>query len=161
MGPVLGDGPEKGLTYVAMKQELVRALDCYTPGKLMDARRAERGFVNDNPSELRDAAQFVAHELGADTPRHISRFFPAYKMTDAPPTPIEALYRAREIGLAEGLKYIYVGNVPDGASQDTVCPACGSSLIRRGIFGVLANRVRDGHCPDCKVLIAGVGMEGR
>lgn len=48
MGPASGDEPEKGLAPVAMKQELEPVLDYYTLGKLRDAQRAERGFVNDN-----------------------------------------------------------------------------------------------------------------
>lgn len=114
--------------------------------------------INDKPGELRDVTQFIFHELGADTPWHISRFFPAYKMTNVSPTPIETLLRAREIGLAEGLKYVYIGNMPDGSSEDTVCPGCGSLLIKRHSFGILANRVQKGCCPECGEHIAGVGM---
>lgn len=113
--------------------------------------------VNDDPTELRDAAQFVAQELGVDTPWHISRFFAAYKMTDIPPTPVETLRRAREIGLAEGLHYAYVGNVAGEA--DTFCHSCGRPLIRRSTFAVVENRVKPGgRCPDCGESIAGIGM---
>jgi pyruvate formate lyase activating enzyme len=116
--------------------------------------------LNDDPSELRDAAKFVAQELGVDTPWHISRFFPAYQMTDRPHTPVETLRRAREIGLEEGLRYVYVGNVPGEGHEDTICPGCGRTLIRRHGFGVLSNAVRGGCCPDCGTAIAGVGMDG-
>jgi pyruvate formate lyase activating enzyme len=114
--------------------------------------------INDNQAELRDVAQFIIHELGADTPWHISRFFPAYKMTEVPPTPIETLQLAREIGLAEGLKYIYIGNAPEAVNQDTFCPGCGSLLIQRHGFGILSNRIQSGRCPDCGEHIAGAGM---
>jgi pyruvate formate lyase activating enzyme len=115
--------------------------------------------INDDLAELRDAAQFVAQELGVETPWHISRFFPAYEMTDVPPTPVSTLQRAREIGLEAGLKYVYVGNVPDDGSQDTICPGCGCVLIRRDGFGI-SNRVRNGRCPDCGASIAGIGVGG-
>jgi len=82
-------------------------------------------------------------------------------MHSVPPTPIETLRRAKEIGLAEGLKYVYVGNVPHEVRQDTICPACGKTLIQRYGFQVLANRIRNGRCPDCGALIAGVGMGDR
>jgi pyruvate formate lyase activating enzyme len=115
--------------------------------------------VNDDPAELRDAAQFVAQELGVETPWHISRFFPAYEMTDIPSTPVETLNRARDIGLEVGLHYVYVGNVM--GESNTVCHACGKTLIRRSGFRVVQNRVGpDGHCPDCGAPLAGVGMAG-
>lgn len=47
--------------------------------------------LNDDPSELSDAARFVSQELGPETPWHISRFFPHYEMTNRSPTPIDTL----------------------------------------------------------------------
>jgi pyruvate formate lyase activating enzyme len=116
--------------------------------------------LNDDPAELRDAARFILQELGADTPWHISRFYPAYKMTDRPPTPFKTVQRAREIGLDEGLEYVYIGNVPGDGNEDTVCPGCGRTLIRRIGFSVAANDLQSGCCPDCGTFIAGVGMGG-
>jgi pyruvate formate lyase activating enzyme len=115
--------------------------------------------INDDPAEMRDAASFVAQELGMETPWHISRFFPAYEMADSPPTPVSTLQRAREIGLEAGLKYVYVGNVPDDGSQDTICLGCGRVLIRRDGFAI-TNRIRNGRCPDCGASIAGIGVGG-
>jgi pyruvate formate lyase activating enzyme len=113
--------------------------------------------INDDERELRNTANFVANELGKDTPWHISRFFPAYKMTDVPYTPIETLQRARQIGLEEGLRYVYVGNVPGEAN--TVCHECGQMLIRRSGYRILENQTQPGgRCPNCGVLVAGVGM---
>ena len=114
--------------------------------------------INDEQAELREAARFVKNELGAETPWHISRFFPAYKMTDLMPTPVAALRRAREIGLEEGLRYVYQGNISEPGSQDTLCPACGHLLIRRSGFSLLENRVEEGHCPDCGAPISGIGL---
>jgi pyruvate formate lyase activating enzyme len=113
--------------------------------------------VNDDEEELRDAADFVADELGVETPWHISRFFPTYKMTDVPATPVKTLLRAREIGLETGLRYVYVGNVSDEAN--TVCHVCGETLIRRAGYTILENHVQpDGRCPECGTPVAGVGM---
>jgi pyruvate formate lyase activating enzyme len=115
--------------------------------------------INDDPAELRDAARFVAQELGVETPWHISRFYPAHEMTDVPSTPVATLQQAREIGLEEGLRYIYVGNVPGEAN--TFCHACGRPLIRRSGYWILENHVQpDGRCPDCGMPVAGVGMAG-
>ena len=112
--------------------------------------------INDDPAELRDAARFVAQELGVDTPWHISRFFPSYKMTDVPPTPLATLQQARQIGLEEGLHYVYVGNIPDDKSQDTFCPECGNLLIERQGYWIVENKIRNGRCPTCGTSIAGV-----
>jgi len=113
--------------------------------------------VNDDPEELRDVADFVVKELGPNTPWHISRFFPAYKMQDVPLTPLETLRQAREIGLEAGLHYVYVGNIP-GEGEDTICYHCGQLLIRRFGFSGIENYVRDGSCPRCGMPVAGVGM---
>jgi pyruvate formate lyase activating enzyme len=114
--------------------------------------------INDDISELRDAAQFVAQELGADTPWHISRFFPAYRMTGTSPTPQATLELAQQIGREEGLQYVYVGNIPLENGSDTFCPNCGRALIRRFNYGVIFNRMETNECPACGEPIAGVGM---
>ncbi|MGD2155763.1 MAG: AmmeMemoRadiSam system radical SAM enzyme [Anaerolineales bacterium] len=116
--------------------------------------------LNDDPSELRDVACFIAQELGADTPWHISRFYPAYKMNNVQPTPLATLQRARQIGLEQGLHYVYVGNIPSDSGQDTFCPECGRLLIQRHGFGALINRVEKDGCPACGTPIAGVGLRG-
>ena len=114
--------------------------------------------LNDGSAELRDAARFVARELGADTPWHISRFFPYYEMKDRPPTPVEKLQEAQEIGRTKALYYIYLGNV--GEATDTVCNTCGRVLIRRRGYSITKNEVSTGRCPTCQTPVAGVGMDG-
>ena len=111
--------------------------------------------INDEPGELQDIATFIVLELGNDTPWHISRFFPDYKLKDVPITTLDSLYQARNIGLAAGLNYVYVGNVPGAAGQDTQCPGCGQVLVQRSGLALLENRIQQGHCPDCGVAIAG------
>ena len=117
--------------------------------------------LNDDSAELRDAARFVSQELGPETPWHISRFFPHYEMIDRPPTPIDTLQQAREIGLEEGLHYVYVGNIPDDSGQNTYCPECGRLLIQRQSYRIAENITREGCCPTCGTSIAGVWAEGR
>lgn len=113
--------------------------------------------VNDDPVELRDAANFVAQELGPDTPWHLSRFFPSYHMTDTLPTPISTIEQAVEIGHKAGLRYVYAGNVPGEAH--TACHVCGKSLIRRSGYAIIENNVSVlGQCPQCGTPVAGVGM---
>jgi pyruvate formate lyase activating enzyme len=106
--------------------------------------------LNDEDGELRDIVRFIKAELGPDVPWHISRFFPAYKMEHWRETPISSLLRAREIGQEEGLRYIYLGNVPqEEGAENTVCPGCGTVVIRRSGFSVVDNRLQVGRCPNC------------
>ena len=110
--------------------------------------------LNDDPAEIRDTAQFIAQELGRETPWHISRFFPSYEMTDRPPTPMKTLTRAADIGLEQGLHYVYLGNA--AADSNTYCHRCGQLLIRRQGYWVMENNLRDGGCPSCGEVAAGV-----
>jgi pyruvate formate lyase activating enzyme len=112
--------------------------------------------INDDPKEIRDMANFIALELGQETPWHISRFFPAYRMTDQPPTPIKTINLAFQIGKEAGIHHVYRGNINKG--NNTTCSNCGKVLIERFAYSVLINRVQQGQCPYCGANIAGVGM---
>ncbi len=113
--------------------------------------------LNDSHDELSQIARFIVRDLGPETPWHISRYHPAYKMTDRPPTPRETLARARDIGKEQGLRYIYIGNLA-GEDQDTRCHACGMLIIERSGFGSRKNHAPDGACPACQTPVAGVQM---
>ncbi len=112
--------------------------------------------LNDSPDELRQLADFIVAELGAETPWHLSRFHPDNELLDSQPTPLETLGMAVEVGREAGLKYIYVGNVGDSAGLATRCPSCGEPVLSRDGFFVDGNRLVDGACPSCKKEIAGV-----
>jgi pyruvate formate lyase activating enzyme len=110
--------------------------------------------INDDLKELRNIAQFMAEELGLDTPWHLSRFFPHYKMSNIPPTPVQTLQSAYEIGKEEGLKYVYLGNV--GGESNTKCHHCDALLIRRHGYWIPENHLIEGKCPKCGTLASGV-----
>jgi pyruvate formate lyase activating enzyme len=114
--------------------------------------------LNDAPSELRKLAAFLVESLGPETPWHISRFHPTYKLTDRPPTPRQTLITAREIGIKAGLKYVYTGNVPGDAGEKTLCYSCGKVLIDRWGFQISRYSIDKGRCPYCGTTIDGVGM---
>jgi pyruvate formate lyase activating enzyme len=114
--------------------------------------------LNDNPQELQHLAAFVAQSLGPDTPWHISRFHPTYRLTDRPPTPAESIHLARQIGLEEGLRHVYCGNLPGDDGENTVCYSCGHSLIERWGYRISKNAVLQGKCPQCAAMVAGIGM---
>src|SRR4030095_9198603 len=113
------------------------------------------GF-NDSEEELTRAARFVA-SVSKDIPWHVTAFHPDYKMTDRGATPVETLLRACEIGTAEGLRYVYAGNIPGrlGKWEDTRCPSCGTSVIARRGFRGLETRLVGGACPKCATPIPG------
>lgn len=104
---------------------------------------------NDGDAELTAVARFIAQELGPATPWHVSRFHPCHEMPHVPPTPLATLLRARSIGQAEGLHFVFVGNVRGEGLEDTVCPGCGRTVIRRHGFNVTAMELRDGACRHC------------
>lgn len=114
--------------------------------------------MNDSEAELRALADFLVNELGPETPWHISRFHPDYKMLDRSATPLSTLHRARDIGREAGLRYVYEGNVPWAEGENTFCYHCGRLLIRRYGFSVTENVIKEGRCPYCSTVIDGVGL---
>jgi len=114
--------------------------------------------INDEETEIREMANFVAAELGKEVPWHISRYFPAYKMENVPPTPVKTLFKARKIGCDAGLNYVYIGNIGYYDDMDTKCPQCGHVLIERSYFGIVRNTIREHRCPNCGREIVGVGL---
>jgi pyruvate formate lyase activating enzyme len=112
--------------------------------------------LNDDSAELAELAAFIANDLGTETPWHISRFHPTYKLTDRAATPVKTLTKAREIGLAAGLKYVYTGNVPGNAAENTFCSDCGEMVVERWGFQVGKIRIENGQCKKCSTRIDGV-----
>lgn len=112
--------------------------------------------LNDDPAELGSLAAFIAESLGPETPWHVSRFHPTYKLTDRPPTPPETLTAAYKIGMKAGLKYVYTGNVPGDRGESTFCWNCGELLISRWGFFVKSNVIETGTCPVCHAVIDGI-----
>jgi pyruvate formate lyase activating enzyme len=112
--------------------------------------------LNDDKKELEELAGFIAESLGTETPWHISRFHPTYRLLDRPSTPLKTLLAARKTGLDCGLKYVYMGNVPGEEGESTFCYKCGKMLIERIGFYIKRNKVDQGLCPHCGAQIDGV-----
>ncbi|MBI2311061.1 MAG: AmmeMemoRadiSam system radical SAM enzyme [Betaproteobacteria bacterium] len=111
---------------------------------------------NDSDEEITAECKWVMKELGPDVPLHFTAFHPDWKMMDVPPTPPETLTRARNIGIREGLHYVYTGNVYDVEGGTTYCPGCRTPLIVRDWHRILSHRVTpEGRCPSCGAKIAG------
>jgi pyruvate formate lyase activating enzyme len=112
--------------------------------------------LNDSDEELSAIARFIADEVGVETPWHVSRFHPTYRLTDRPATPVSTLRRARQIGVAAGLRYVYEGNVPGEGGENTYCPGCREPLITRYGFAIEESAVINGKCPECGHVLDGV-----
>jgi pyruvate formate lyase activating enzyme len=140
-----------GLKHVQATLKLMKSLDIF-----IEVTTLIVPGLNDAPSELSDLAAFIVRDLGPETPWHISRFHPTYKLTDRPSTPIQTLTTAREIGLNAGLRYVYTGNVPGNTAENTFCYSCGETVIERWGFQVENMRLRNGRCTQCGVEIDGV-----
>lgn len=108
--------------------------------------------VNDSEEQLRQIAEFILG-LGSETPWHVSRFHPTYKMTDLPPTPVKTVVRARQIGLEAGLRYVYCGNIPGDEGENTYCYNCGELLIPRYGYQVGKIHIKDSKCEYCGAAI--------
>ncbi len=111
--------------------------------------------LNDKDANFKKLARWVFQNLGPDVPVHFTRFHPMYKLKNLAPTPVATLDRAYDIARAEGLHYVYIGNVPGHRGQNTYCPKCNKLLIQRNGFLVEKNLLNDGKCPACGAVIPG------
>ncbi|MDP2961073.1 MAG: hypothetical protein Q8N71_06580 [candidate division Zixibacteria bacterium] len=99
---------------------------------------------------------WIRNHLGKDTPVHFNRFFPQYKLTNLPPTPLEILENTYRIAKGEGLEYVYIGNVPGHEMNSTFCPRCKKRIIYRTHFLVSSQEVKEGKCRFCGYPIKGI-----
>jgi len=110
----------------------------------------------DNMDMIKRMCNWLLQNGFETTPLHFSRFIPTYKLSQLPPTPVNTLKSAREIALKEGLKYVYIGNVPGLEMENTLCPRCHAIIIERQGFRVVQNYVVGGKCVFCGEKIDGV-----
>jgi pyruvate formate lyase activating enzyme len=110
----------------------------------------------DNPDEIGKMCKWLGENGFKDTPLHFSRFYPTHKLEQLPPTPVEVLKTAALIAAGEGLKYIYIGNVPGNEKSDTNCPSCGSSVVVRQGYRITVNNISGSKCNKCGKEVNGV-----
>lgn len=141
----------------SLEPVLDTALQMLEAGVIVEVTNLVIPTLNDSDEMLDALCAWIGEHAGAEIPLHFSRFFPTFRMTHLPPTPLETLLRARERAHAAGLKHVYVGNaeVPDG--DDTFCAGCGERVIERQRYVVKSNSLkRDGTCPACGKKVYGV-----
>ena len=112
--------------------------------------------LNDSDAEFKGLSRWVKSELGPDVPVHFTRFYPEYLLKNLPPTPVETLERGKAIADAEGLHYVYIGNVPGHPAENTYCPNCHKMIVERTGFTISAVRIHKGKCQYCRHPIPGV-----
>lgn len=112
--------------------------------------------LNDNETELRALAQWMMVHVGPDVPIHFTQFHPDYLLQNLPVTSIATLERARNIALSEGLRFVYIGNVPGHPGENTYCPRCKRLLVERVGMQVQQMLIRNNACSFCKQPIPGV-----
>jgi pyruvate formate lyase activating enzyme len=112
--------------------------------------------LNDSDAELDAMTRWIADRLGPDVPLHFTAFHPDWKLNDRPATPADTLRRARGIGLGNGLRYVYTGNVHDPEGQATLCSGCGARLIVRDGYEILDwGLAEGGRCRACSATCPG------
>ena len=112
--------------------------------------------LNDSDAEFTGLARWVKTELGVDVPVHFTRFHPEYLLKNLPPTPVKTLERAKAIADAEGLQFVYIGNVPGHPAESTLCPGCKKIVVERIGFTINALHIEKGKCTFCRRPIPGV-----
>ncbi len=112
--------------------------------------------LNDDLRMIDGMCRWIRENLGEDNPLHFTRFSPNYKMAHLPPTPISTLENAYDIAKKNGLRYVYIGNVPGHIYNSTFCPSCHQRLIHRDHFDVIEINLIDGKCKFCNFSIQGI-----
>lgn len=105
--------------------------------------------INDSDEELKNIARWIKNELGPEVPWHVTRFYPHLGFINKLPTPIETIHKAYQIGINEGLYYVYTGNVPGDPGENTVCPGCRRTVIKRVGFSIVKKHTSNGKCSYC------------
>lgn len=112
---------------------------------------------NDSDAELEQMTKWIVEKLGANVPLHFTAFHPDWKMMDKQRTPAGTLTRARRIALANGLKFVYTGNVHDPVGSSTYCPQCTARVIERDWYELGEWRLNNsGQCLSCGAQLPGV-----
>ena len=110
----------------------------------------------DDLDMIKEMSEWLYKNGFEDYPLHFSRFSPKYKLVHLPPTSLSTLENARKIALNAGMKYVYIGNVPNHEAENTYCPECGKIAIERKGYSIIQNNIENGACKFCGEKIPGV-----
>jgi pyruvate formate lyase activating enzyme len=110
----------------------------------------------DNIAMIKEMCEWLVKNGFQDNPLHFNRFFPLYKLTSLPYTPLAILDKAHEIATKAGMHYVYIGNVPETNAQHTFCHKCKKIVVERKGFTILSNNLKGSSCKFCGERIPGV-----
>ncbi|MCF7891007.1 AmmeMemoRadiSam system radical SAM enzyme [Candidatus Bipolaricaulota bacterium] len=113
--------------------------------------------VGDSEAKIEQLVNWVRNNLGAGTPLHFLRFYPANEVQELPPTDVSKLEAAREIAESAGMEYVYLGNVR--RNNDTRCPSCGNKVVNRSAGRLMELDLKDGRCAQCWEEVGLAGLE--
>ncbi|MFC1983338.1 AmmeMemoRadiSam system radical SAM enzyme [Chloroflexota bacterium] len=111
--------------------------------------------LNDDMEKIGEMCKWIVSELGTNVPIHFARFYPLYKLSNLPQTPVSTLDKARDTALDVGLKFVYVARVSGHKGENTFCPACGEAVIKRVGFVINEMHLENGKCKHCGADIPG------
>jgi pyruvate formate lyase activating enzyme len=109
----------------------------------------------DDTEMIKRMCGWILKELGPNYPLHFLRFFPHYKLARLPATPIGTLGEFRNVALQEGIRYVYLGNVPGHEGTHTYCHNCHKILIERKGYFIPQYNLENGRCKFCGTSIPG------
>jgi len=112
--------------------------------------------LSDDLGMIEKMCRWIADELGTDVPLHFARFYPLFRLSTLPQTPISTLEQAREAGLRAGLKYVYIAKVIGHEGENTFCPSCGQKVIKRIGFVIAEMNLKNGNCKNCGTALSGL-----
>ncbi len=112
--------------------------------------------LNDNMDMIKEMCEWIVKELDENVPLHFSRFYPLYKLSDLPRTPVSTLEEARNIAMDAGLNFVYIAKVTDHEGENTFCPECGEVVINRMGFVIEELNIQGGACSYCGFDIPGI-----
>lgn len=125
-------------------------------GKLMDIVCLVVPGQNDDETMCKKMFAWLKENAGADAAIFLSRFHPTFRLKNLSPTPVSKLEKLRKLAYEEGLKYVYLGNVPGHEGENTFCPKCGKLLIERLGYQIRQNLLQNGKCYSCGETIPGI-----
>lgn len=110
---------------------------------------------NDTKDDFSRLCGWIVENLGQDVPLHFSKFWPIYQLKNLPPTAEESLIQARNIAMSKGIKYVYLGNIPEHEGNNTYCASCKKLIIERQGYLIAENNIVGGRCKFCNNKIPG------